>query len=256
MRLEAEDKIPLPVTLTWNITADKRTRLRGTNPETGGRDTAEQDTNNQSLKYISISVVFKKLELNLRNEIRGKRVSLTLSTKLIHNAILQGSKPCNDPSPWGGPGYCYIQGTQILSEEDPKRGAAAPLQLPMCCWWLWMSNFQLIRFCSESAAPPQQALHMWGSVRNAMGMFWPCWNAAHWYCWKRPTTSHGGVWGQSLALWTEETQHHRCSWFVLLALQGPNIISTWQQLQVVKQGWACNIPTLTGNGMQHSGREE
>lgn len=64
MRLEDEDRIPLPVTLTWNITAEKRTGLRDTNPETGGRDTAEQGTNNQSLKYIRISVVLKKLELN------------------------------------------------------------------------------------------------------------------------------------------------------------------------------------------------
>lgn len=45
MRLEAEDKIPLPVTLTWNITADKRTGLRDSNPGTGGRNTAELGTN-------------------------------------------------------------------------------------------------------------------------------------------------------------------------------------------------------------------
>lgn len=127
MRLEGEDKIPLPVTLTWNITADKRTRLRNTNPQRG-RDTAEQGTNGQSVKYIQISGALKKLELNLRSEIRGKRASLTLSTKLSHNAIFC-NKLCNNPSPWGGLGCCYIQGIQILSEEDPKRGAAAPLQL-------------------------------------------------------------------------------------------------------------------------------
>lgn len=51
MRLEGEDKIPLPVTLTWNITADKRTRLRNTNPQRRGRDTAEQGTNGQSVTY-------------------------------------------------------------------------------------------------------------------------------------------------------------------------------------------------------------
>lgn len=118
----------------------------------------------------------------------------------------------------------------------------------VCCWWLWTSNFQLIRFCSESAAPLQWALCVWGSVRNAMGMSWPWWNATDWYHWKRPTKSYGGIWGQSLTLWTQEIQHHCCSWFVLLTLQGPSIMSTWQQLQVVKQGWACNIPTLTGNG--------
>lgn len=67
MRLEAEDKIPLPVTLTWNITADKRTGLKDTNPETEGRDTAEQGKNSQPLKYVRISVVLKKLEPNLRS---------------------------------------------------------------------------------------------------------------------------------------------------------------------------------------------
>lgn len=46
MRLEAEDKIPLPVTLTWNSTADKRTGLSDTKPETGGRNTAELGTKN------------------------------------------------------------------------------------------------------------------------------------------------------------------------------------------------------------------
>lgn len=74
-------------------------------------------------------MVLKKLELNLRSEIRGKRASLTLSTKLIHSEIFCNISG-NDPTPWGAPGCCYIQGTQILSEEeeDPKRGAAAPLQ--------------------------------------------------------------------------------------------------------------------------------
>lgn len=81
-----------------------------------------------TLKYLRISVVLKKLELNLRSEIRGKRASLTLSTKLIHNAIFCNIL-CNDPALWGGSGCCYIQGTQILSEKDPKRRVPAPLQL-------------------------------------------------------------------------------------------------------------------------------
>lgn len=122
----------------------------------------------------------------------------------------------------------------------------------VCCWRLWMSNFQLIRFCSESAAP-----HPEPCVCEAVwGMPWECLGPLK-CCWLAPLEkTYRGVWGQSLALWTEETQHCCCSWFALLALQGPSIISTWQQLQVVKQGWHCNIPTLIGNEMQCTGREE
>lgn len=122
-------------------------RLRGINPETGGGDTAEQGANSQSLKYLRISVALKKLQLNVRSEIRGKRLSLTLSTMLIHNAIFCYIL-CNNPAPWGEAGCCYIHGTQILSEEDPKRGAAAPLQL----------LYSVLLVFVNKQFPPDQAL--------------------------------------------------------------------------------------------------
>lgn len=178
MRLEAEDKIPLPVTLTWNITADKRTGQKDTNPETEGRDTAEQGKNSQPLKYVRISVVLKKLEPNLRSEIKGKRASLTFSTKSIHNAIFC-NKLSNDPFP-GEDLDAATCGELRSSVRRILKGELLHLYSYsiVCCWWLWTSNFQLIRFCSESAARPQWALCVRQHeecCRNALALLKCCW---------------------------------------------------------------------------------
>lgn len=139
------------------------------------------------------------------------------------------------------PGCCYIQGTQIFGEEDPKRGAAAPLQL-LHSVLLVVVNEQfpadqiLLWVCSSpTTSTVRQCEECHG---NALALLKCCWLVPL----EKSSKSHRGVWGQSLVLQTGETQHHSCSWFVLLALQDPSIISTWQQLQAVKQGWSCNIP--------------
>lgn len=83
----------------------------------------------------------------------------------------------------------------------------------VCCWRLSMSNFQLIRLCSESAAPPPRALCVWGSVRNAMGMPWPWWSAADWHHWKRPTeVSEDRVWSFKLKRHSTTVAHGLFCW--------------------------------------------
>lgn len=152
MRLEAEDKIPLPVTLTWNYYSWQENQAEGHKPSNRRQGHCRTGTNSQSLKYLKISVVPKKLELNLRSEIRGKRASLTLSTKLIRTVIFI---PCNDPPPG--------EDLEAATSREPRSSVRRILKgelLHLCsysivsCWCLWTSNFQLIRFCSESAAPP------------------------------------------------------------------------------------------------------
>lgn len=153
----------------------------------------------------------------------------------------------------------YIQLTQFLSED---------LKGKLCC----TSRVTLVctggyKWAISSWSGPALSLQFPHNMHYAheivWGMPWHCLNAGN-AGKNQPHPLEVSIWGQSLALWTEEIQHYHCTVFVLLDTPRPQhyvqmvAIASGQarlSLQYLQSNWKWDATYWKRKGREGMGRQ-